>query len=261
MSPIQPPIVSKRLKIVCLVIGLAVLMFGALQLPVAFAQLGVGLLTVAAYAATVIGLDRDLRREEWIVLPLYSILAVIIYFAWMSTIVSSTITALLAAVGVGLIMYGLILTQNIINISTVRTIPLARPANTVLSLAGLAGSFGLFYLTSINQPQMVIWILAVGGSSLLVAWPLAWVSQGPKQRFQRSIGWAALSAILLMQIAAVLSFWPSSYTSSLFMAIILLLILGMFHLQQKRQLSLEIKRQYLMLGGIATLILTLLAQW
>ena len=219
------------------------------------------MLILVAYGVTVVCLDRDLRREEWVVLPLYSLLATIIYYTWISPNIMTVIGALISAVGYGVIMYGLLLTLNIINIATVRTIPLVRPANTVLSLAGLAGSFGLYYLILVNQPPVLNWVLAVGGSTLLIAWPLTWVSQSPKLRFQRSLAWSALSALLLMQMAAVISFWPSTFSSSLILSVILFLVLGIFHLQQKRQLSLEVKRQYIVLGGVAVILFMLLSQW
>ena len=257
----QRPAINKRLKIVYLVLSLAGLMFLSLLLPAAYAYLGISVLVLAAYGVTVVCLDRDLRREEWIVLPLYSLLATIIYYAWVSPSATTVIMALVSAVGYGVIMYGLLLTLNIINIATVRTIPLARPANTVLSLAGLVGSFGLYYLALVNQPQIINWILAVGGSTLLIAWPLTWVSQGSKLRFQRSLAWSALSALLMMQLAAVISFWPSTFSSSLILSVVLFLILGIFHLQQRRQLNLEVKRQYLILGGVAAMLFMLLSQW
>ena len=257
----QRPVINKRLKIVYLVLSLAGLMFLCLLLPVTYAYLGISVLILAAYGVTVVCLDRDLRREEWVVLPLYSLLATIIYYTWISPNIMTVIGALISAVGYGVIMYGLLLTLNIINIATVRTIPLVRPANTVLSLAGLAGSFGLYYLILVNQPPVLNWVLAVGGSTLLIAWPLTWVSQSPKLRFQRSLAWSALSALLLMQMAAVISFWPSTFSSSLILSVILFLVLGIFHLQQKRQLSLEVKRQYIVLGGVAVILFMLLSQW
>lgn len=257
----QRPVINKRLKIVYLVLSLAGLMFLSLLLPVTYAYLGISVLILAAYGVTVVCLDRDLRREEWVVLPLYSLLATIIYYTWISPNIMTVIGALISAVGYGVIMYGLLLTLNIINIATVRTIPLVRPANTVLSLAGLAGSFGLYYLILVNQPPVLNWVLAVGGSTLLIAWPLTWVSQSPKLRFQRSLAWSALSALLMMQLAAVISFWPSTFSSSLILSVILFLVLGIFHLQQKRQLSLEVKRQYLVLGGVAVILFMLLSQW
>ena len=257
----QRPVINKRLKIVYLVLSLAGLMFLCLLLPVTYAYLGISVLILAAYGVTVVCLDRDLRREEWVVLPLYSLLATIIYYTWISPNIMTVIGALISAVGYGVIMYGLLLTLNIINIATVRTIPLVRPANTVLSLAGLAGSFGLYYLILVNQPPVLNWVLAVGGSTLLIAWPLTWVSQSPKLRFQRSLAWSALSALLLMQMAGVISFWPSTFSSSLILSVILFLVLGIFHLQQKRQLSLEVKRQYIVLGGVAVILFMLLSQW
>lgn len=219
------------------------------------------MLAGAAYIAAILGLDRDLRREEWIVLPLYCVLATVIFYAWASTTLSTIGVSLVAAVGFGLSMYGLMLTLNIINVSTVRTIPLARPASTVLSMTGLAGSFGLYHLTLINQPSLLNWVLSVGGSTLLISWPLVWVSLSPKLRFQRSLAWSVLSALLLMQLALVVSFWPSSFLSSLVLSVVLFLILGIFHLQQKRQLNQAVKRQYLLLGGVVALFFLLLSQW
>lgn len=261
MELTQYSAISKRLKIVYLVSILAGIMFVALQVPVAFAHVAVAVLVVAAYGATIISLDRDLRREEWVVLPLYSVLATIIYYAWVSTNSHTAGIAIIAAIGFGLLMYGLVLTINIINIATIRTIPLARPANTVLSMMGLAGSFGLYNLSLVNQPQIINWVMAVGGSTILIAWPLVWVSLSPKLRFQRSIVWTGFSALLLMQLAAIVSFWPSSFSSSLTLSVVLFLILGILHLQQKRQLNQDVKRQYLFLGGVVVGIFIILTQW
>ena len=131
----------------------------------------IGLLGVS-YLATVTSLDFDLYREEWIVLPLYGLLVTLAIFTGAAQFATSVALIGVTAVAYGLVVYGTLLTLNILNVATVRALPLARAANTVLSMMGLVVSFGIFYLTLTSQPSVWQWMLLVALITFLVGWPL-----------------------------------------------------------------------------------------
>jgi len=251
--------ITRRQKIVYSATGLALLLFVSLF----FSLGGWGSLAmiIAAYIAVNISLGTDLRREEWIVFPLYGMLVGTAAYTWLSQNISSLPQMIISAVVFALIMYGVLLTLNILNVATIRILPLERTAKTVLSMVGLVVSFALFYLTIINQPSLVNWVSSVGGITLLVSWPLIWTSMSEKQRLVRSFLWSFLASLVMVQMAALAGFWPISFMTSLFLAGILFTILGVLHLQEKKQLNQAIKTQYLFLGGVVTLMFYLITQW
>ena len=82
-----------------------------------------------------------------------------------------------------------------------------------------------------------------------------------KLRLQRSLSWSIFSGAALAQVAAVSGFWPVSFMSSLFLAAILFIILGVLHLQEKKQTSQALLRQYLLLTGAVVFIYFIGTQW
>lgn len=251
---------TKRLKIAYAAIIMTVVMWLLLQS--GLGQWGILAFLGLVYGLIVWCLDGDLRNEEWVVLPLYGLLVTTTVHALLTNSSLGGPWLLAGAIGYGLVMYGVLLTLNILNVATIRPVPLSRAANTVLSMVGLVCSFGLFYLTLINQPALWSWVISVFGITLLVSWPLLWAgSTTGKLRLQRSLSWSIFSGAALAQVAAVSGFWPVSFMSSLFLAAILFIILGVLHLQEKKQTSQALLRQYLLLTGAVVFIYFIGTQW
>lgn len=217
---------------------------------------------LVGYVAVIYCLDFDLRYEEWIVFPLYAILSSVTFYTWMSQYGFSDPARLAVACTIfGLAVYALILTLNILNISTVRILPLARTAKSVLSFMGVLLSFSMLQLAVIGQPSLINWVVGTGGISFLVAWPLIWTSINKKIRLLPSIGWASLVAILQMQLAALTGWWPISYMTSLFLSILLFITLGVLHIQELKQVGGVEKRQYVILAVVISIGFYLASQW
>lgn len=252
---------SKRLKIVYTSLALTAMM--ALVLLGGVGWWSLPIVIVAAYVAVIYSLDLDLKAEEWLVLPLYGVLAGVSFYTWVSQYgLEQGMTWFIVLIIIfGLSQYGLLLTLNILNIATIRVLPLARTAKTVLSLVGVVTAFSLFQLAVIVQPSLVNWALAVGGISFLVAWPLVWTSLAGQTRLIRSVGWSVLASLVMTQLGALVGWWPISYMSSLFLAIMLYIVLGVIHLQEQKLVNASELKQYIYLSLAITVGYYLASQW
>src|SRR5690606_26443802 len=110
---------------------LAIVMACSLQLawPLWSAWLMLGL----TYVGFVGIMRQDLRGWGWVLSPVVLLMSVLAAFVWMRLYMGSTLANMVGSLGFGLGIYGLMLTLNIMQISTLRSLPLARTASSVLS--------------------------------------------------------------------------------------------------------------------------------
>ncbi len=248
----------KRQKFVISAIGLSACLAATIMWPLGGWSLIPFL--IITYLATVWVLDFDLRAEEWAIVPLYALLlSLTAYWGlhWLH------VPSWLVWTSVGLFSlgyYGIILTLNILNVATVRPLPLARQALTVMSLMGMVYVFALIYLVLSMLPNIGEWIISVAGISWMVSWPLLWAAKLSRSS-THSIGWSFLVALLAAQLAAILAFWPVSFMTSLCLAGGISMIIGLIHYQQARQLSSAMQQQYLFISGIIIVVLYFVSAW
>ncbi len=251
--------IAKRQKLVLLSIGLTVLMAGSLifSWPLWSGLLLVGL----AWVGLAYCFEWDLKAEEWLLIPLPLLMAVSGAFGWLRLY---SVTPWLVTVGClafGIAVYGLLLTLNIINLSRVKTLPLARTATSVLSMASLTVGFLWYYLWLYYQPAYIVWVTGAILISLAVAWPIIWIALTGKMVVWRSLAWLGLLGLIMGQLAALVGLWPRSFMTSLFLAGSLYLVLGVIHYQEKRQVNKIMNRQYTVVFGIMLVALYVFTSW
>lgn len=251
----------KRQKITIASLLQVIAMAIALQWPMQ--GLAVVALLVLSYVATIWILDFDLKYEEWLVIPLYALALNAIAFVVFEWYVSQPAIrwAGVAAFGIG--MYGLLLTLNILNVATVRTIPLIRQALTLMSMAGIAGLFAAYYLLLTLQPDQIEWGIGVMAATFLLAWPLIWSSRlGQKSSVRGSdIAWTSLVALIATELGVITSFWPISFMTGLLLAAIVSMSIGLIHYQRTRQISHSVQMQYLGIGAMLVIAYYLVSRW
>jgi hypothetical protein len=249
---------QKRHKVALVAIILAAGLLVVSRQSVWFYQLG---WLVLGYLGTIWVLDRDLKHEEWIVITLLPQLWSVACLSWLLSSAVGSNRDLLAAGLYGLGLYAMLLAVNLLNVATVRTVPLARSAINVLQLATLACGFLLLYVARLQQPPLHVWVGEVAAISFLLAWPLIWFSRAEYKRLFGSVGWACLVALIGGQIGLMTGLWPSSFMSSLFIICGLMMVIGLLHYQEQRTLTRPLQHQFILLAAIVFALYYTLTGW
>lgn len=187
-----------------LTIGLWAIQFVGLEWKY-FAILGLGLVS---YFLSVWALFDDLQRHEWLtVVPFPSVYAVTValfYFLLPDSLISRI--SILSVFGVG--VYALLLTANIFSVAKGRTIQLLYAAHAVSLFFSLFTS--LLFTNAIFSLNLPFYVNGIGlGLFHLVLLIMSLWSVRLEQGVGKEIIWySALIAIILGEVALVLSFLP-----------------------------------------------------
>lgn len=238
----------------------------AVSLAWPFHYFSLAIVLAVTYLVVIWSLEFDLKQQEWLVLPLYPILLSLCAYLALIWYIPNGWPRWLGVGGYAVGMYGLLLAINILNVATVRGLPLIRQALSVMSLAGISGLFASYYIILSLQPTIWQWAGGVAVASFLLCWPLIWSSTlgygpaGPTGS-QYNLRWTGLVAMLAAQLALVIGFWPVSFMTSLCLAGLVSMVVGVVHYQQNRQVNKTVQMQYLAIGLVLIVALTIFSQW
>lgn len=165
---------------------------------------------------------------------------------------------ILYAIGV----YALLLTANIYTVAASRTIGLLRAAHAVGFLLSLLTAFLLFdTLLSLRLN------FAVNGLSVFIlSLPLFlhgfWSIELEERISQEVLLMSGVFALVLGQIASVLSFWPVTVAvGSLALTTVVYLGLGLGQAKLQQRLFAKTTREYFLIGAVVFLTMFLTARW
>lgn len=199
-----------------------------------------------------------LKAVILLILPTLFTLAVASYYFLLPV---RWLTRLPVAVAFGLAYYCLLLSQNVFNVSAMRTIPLYRAASTVAFTFTLITAFLLFNV--IFSFEMIFFAngLAIFLLSLPLILQVLWSLE--MDRLSTSLMLSAIIlSLVLSEIGLSLSFWPiSGPMGSLILATALYVILGVITHNLKDRLSRGVTLEYLGVGGIVFLVALLTTSW
>lgn len=246
-----------------LFVGLAGLVGGYvfLSLQLAWPVWTVWVLLVGVYGGYVGILFRDMKGWGWLLSPMVLLAAVMGSFLWLRLYMDAAWMNVVGSLGLAIGVYGLLLTLNIMHISTVRPLPLARTAASVLSLSVFLTSFVLYYVALYIMPSAGQWVGLVMLISWWLAWPVLWFGMKGREVWWRSLAWSGLVAVIMGQLAGGLAFWPRSFMVGVFLSGVLYVVLGMVHYQERRQIKVGVQRQYLLVFGVLLGGLYLVTRW
>ena len=168
----------------------------------------VALLSLAAYFLSAFGLREDLKGIEWmslLILPtLFTTATALFYFLLPVRWLTRLPVAALYAVG----MYALLLTENIYNVAAIRTIALFRAAHSV----GFVLTLVTYFLLTQTLLAFRLWafpnMLLVGVLGGVFAFQSLWAMKHESQVSKRVYLFSLVVAVIQMELAWVLSFWP-----------------------------------------------------
>lgn len=253
---------TKRQKFV---LSSAVLAFGFLLIQfvdIPNPYLAIGILTLLSAILTAWGLKEGLGKDAsllTLVLPSFFTAGVgLFYFLLPASLLTSIPVLVLYAVGI----YALLLTSNIYTVATIRTIALLRAAHAVGFLLTLVTSFLLF-----DTIFSLRWgFLANGLAMALVSLPLflqgLWSVELERKLSREVLQLSAGLALVLGQIALILSFWPVSVAvGALALTTVVYLGLGLGQAKLQGRLFSKTVREYLLVGAVVFVTMFLTARW
>lgn len=231
-------------------------------LPTAFRYPSVLVLGFLSFLLAAFCLREDLSQHEWLTLlalPTLFTLGVS-YFYFLLPV--RWITRLPVAVFYALGYYGVLLTENIFNVSAGRTIQLIRAAQTVGFYLTLVTCFlFLDLLFSLHLPFFINFLLVFAALTLLFVqnfWSVLLTDKVEKTVWI----YAIIFAIATAQIALAISFWPvRTLTSSLFLTSIFYAFLGIGGYELQERLFKRVALEFITVPIFVFILMLLTTSW
>ncbi len=171
------------------------------------------------------------------------------------------LTRLPVAAAFGISFYSLLLSQNVFNVASVRTIPLYRAASTVSFLFTLITAFFLFNVVfALNQPFFLNALEVIAISFPLIMQVLWSIEM--ENITAPILVYSGILSLVMGECAMALSFWPVVPTIwSLMLCTLLYILLGLVTELFRERLSGRVVWEYLGVGIIVLFFGTLVTSW
>lgn len=253
--------IEKRHKFV---IGTILLSLGLFFSEYQFGKTGVYIpIILSLFTALVLywAIYRDLRENQTIeafILPFfYNLSFGLFYFLTPTSFVFRLLLTAIYAFG----LYSVFLSQNILSISSIRTITLLSGARIVSFVATLLSYFFLINIIFTLHTNIFIVVLLVFIASFLLIYHSLWTYTLSK--ITRSLViWVLTLTTCLLEATALLWFWPSSPTFiALFLTGFFYAIVGLSHIWFERRLFKGVLWEYVWVGCIVFFVLILFTPW
>ncbi len=208
-----------------------------------------------------LALYKDLEENFYyqvFILPFFSSLSFgLFYFLVPARLITRIITTSLYAIG----LYSLFLSENIFTVSSIRTIALLSSARTVSFVITLLSYFFLLnVLFSLHLNIFLFLVLFFVFSFPLVLYAI-WTYTLEKKIFSK-IDWVSGLSLCLLEVAAILWFWPSTPTIlAIFLTGVFYIIVGLCQTWLEKRLFKSIMWEYIWVGSIVLISLILFTSW
>lgn len=192
------------------------------------------------------------------VLPfLYSLSFGLFYFLAPSRLITRIILTTLYALG----LYSLFLSENIFTVASIRTIALLNGARIVAFVLTLVCFFFLSNIIFSLHTSIFITLLLLFLFSALFIFHAIWTYRLEKAVTQ-DIVWILTLSLCLVEIGALLWFWPSSPTIiALFLTAIFYILVGLAHIWLDKRLFHGVLWEYIWVIAVAFFILISFTHW
>lgn len=253
--------IRKRQKIVIASVILSLGLLSTQLVPFYLTYSFIAGLAVLAFILSIVALWEGLNRLKAVVLMILPTLFTLAVASYYFLLPGSFLTRLSVAFLFGLIFYTLLLSQNVFNVASIRTIPLYRVASTTVFVLTLITAYLLFnVLFSLDLPfigngvgawalsflliMQIIWSIDMEGLSGVI-----WV-------------YSAILSLVVGEVALVLSFWPiSNSMASLVLSTIMFITMGVSTHTLRERLNRGMVLEYLAWGVLIFLVATITTSW
>lgn len=171
-------------------------------------------------------------------------------------------TRLPVAVIFGLLSYSLLLSQNVFNVASIRTIPLYRAASTVAFLFTLITAFFLYNVIHAFNLLFIWNSVGVFAVSFFLILQILWSIKMEDKISGVVIIQSLILSLILGELGLVFSFWPMATTMwSLTIASAMYFLLGLITHYTRGRLSQRITWEYLTIGALVFMVAFFTTSW
>lgn len=194
-----------------------------------------------------------------LILPIFFTVAVASFYFLLPV---RWLTRLPVAFFFGLFFYLLLLSQNVFNVASIRTIPLYRAASTATFLFTLLSGFFVFNVIYAFK-LLFLWNgLLVFAVSFPLILQVLWSIEMEDRVVLSIIVQSLILALILGELSLALSFWPIATTIwSLALASAMYVLVGITTQVLRGRLDKRMVWEYLGIGGIVFLVSFFLTSW
>lgn len=220
------------------------------------------LLALSADLLFLWAIRNDLKENfslHLLILPFfYSISFGLFFFLVPTRLLSRIVITSLYAIG----LYSLFLSQNIFIVASIRTIALLSSARTVSFILILITYFFLSNVIFSLHLSLLWVILILSISSFFLVAHSLWMYTLEKSINKQSLFWTFSLTGILIELAFILWFWPTTPTViALFFAGFLYAIVGLSHVWIEKRLFKRVLWEYIWVGAIVSFILLFFTFW
>lgn len=221
--------------------------------------IGLGFL---AYILSIFSLWEGLNKTKAVVLMILPTLITLAVASYYFLLPVRWLTRLPVSIGFGLIFYTILLSQNIFNISSIRTIPLYRAASTVsLILTILTAS--LLFMVIFSLKLFFLWNgLLVFMLCFVLVLQVLWSIKMEDAISVEILVYSLVLALLMGELGVVISFWPIiKEVASVVLTAALFIFLGISSDVLRGRLKGEVVWEYVGWGVLILIIATFTTSW
>lgn len=172
------------------------------------------------------------------------------------------LTRLPVALVFGLSFYSLLLSQNVFNVASIRTIPLYRAASTTAFLFTLITAFFLFNVIHAFHLLFIWNFLLVFFVSFLMVLQILWSIEMKEKLDISIITQSFILSLSLGELSLVLSFWPMATTMwSLTLASVMYVLVGLSTHVLRDRLTRRVVWEYLIIGALIFMVAFFTTSW
>ena len=252
---------TKREKIIITSVILSLGLVSTQLVPVFLRYRFITGLAILCYLLSLWALWEGINRIKAVVLMILPVMFTIAFTSYYFLLPVRWLTRLPAALIFGVIFYILLLSQNVFNVSAIRTIPLYRVASTTIFVLTLISAFLLFNVV-FSMELLAVWNgLFIFILSFLLIIQIIWSVEMEGLNWYTVIQTLIL-ALVMGEVGLVLSFWPIyKPMASLALSTILFITLGVTTHVLRERLSRGVVWEYLGWGILVFLIATMTTSW
>lgn len=254
--------VSKRQKFILVSVVLTLCLIATQVVDVSLRFQTIGFLTFLTLVLSIFALWGELSGIKYfllLLLPAYFVAGASLFYFLLPV---RWLTRVPFAVAFGISFYLLMLTSNIYNVAAIRTIALLRAAHAVGILFSLLSTFFLSnVLFSFHLPA---YLIALGVAIIVMPLYLVGLWSYELEDFIsiRVFKYAAVFALVNVQLAVALAFWPIVATNAaLGMATVMYVLLGLCQFVFADRLKARVVWEHLAVAFVVFLVIVVSTRW
>lgn len=222
----------------------------------------VAALSLAALVFTLVALREDLEGIEYLIFPILPVAFTIAVCFFYFLLPVRWLTRLPTVIIYGLIMYAILLTENIYNVASIRSIQLLRAAHSVGFLITIITAFLLFdtlfsfHLSSYANAILVLLI------SFTLSLQLLWSMKLEVKLTKEVASGSVVICLFLGEVAFLLSFWPINTTIfSIFLTTLFYSLAGLIRDKLIDRLFAKTIREFIGVSVITFVLALITTKW